>query len=86
MVKHKEEMAWVTECLKAIKQKFFKMKNNKETWQAKSMSVVNQDDMQEIFYTQFIKWAKRMEQTKGDKCGEKTHKEIRNVIEENKNP
>jgi len=27
-----------------------------------------------------------MEQTKGDKCGEKTHKEIRNVIEENKNP
>jgi hypothetical protein len=39
------------ECLKTIKQKFLKMKINKETWQTKSMNVVNQDDMLEIFST-----------------------------------
>lgn len=86
VVKHKEEIKWVTECLKTIEQKFFKLQINEETWQAKSMSVVNMDDMQEISRMQFIKQVRRMEQTKGDKCGEKIHKEIRNAIEENKNP
>jgi hypothetical protein len=37
LVKHKEEMELVTECLK-IKEKFFKVQIKKNAWHAKSLS------------------------------------------------
>jgi hypothetical protein len=39
VVKFKEEMDKVTYCLKATKQNFLKMRINKESWQAKNMSM-----------------------------------------------
>ncbi len=38
LVKHKEEMELVTQCLKKVKQKFLDMQIEKETWHAKCLN------------------------------------------------